>query len=135
VDNIVVHGQDVKPVNPILMNIADNIYNLTKFAFLNTENKSLTMQVTSPDGGNLQIKITKTVLDSIAEPGQVALGNVTDIKFTVLIDGVKTEFKETPRKVIIGEEGQELQDTSREISVFIPKGDKKIEIIGKDIIS
>jgi DNA-binding beta-propeller fold protein YncE len=135
VDNIVVHGQDVKPVNPILMNIADNIYNLTKFAFLNTENKSLTMQVTSPDGGNLQIKIPKTVLDSIAEPGQVALGNVTDIKFTVLIDGVKTEFKETPRKVIIGEGGQELQDTSREISVFIPKGDKKIEIIGKNIIS
>ncbi|HJS65111.1 MAG TPA: YncE family protein [Nitrososphaeraceae archaeon] len=135
VDNIVVHGQDVKPVNPILMNIADNIYNLTKFAFLNTGNKSLTMQVTSPDGGNLQIKIPKTVLDSIAEPGQVALGNVTDIKFTVLIDGVKTEFKETLRKVIIGEGGQEVQDTSREISVFIPKGDKKIEIIGKNIIS
>jgi hypothetical protein len=123
VDNIVVHGQDVKPVNPILMNIADNIYNLTKFAFLNTENKSLTMQVTSPDGGNLQIKIPKTVLDSIAEPGQVALGNVTDIKFTVLIDGVKQNSKKH-------QENNNWRRRTRTTgylkrNLFIPKGDKK----------
>jgi DNA-binding beta-propeller fold protein YncE len=133
VDNIIVHGQDVKPINPILIDVADDIYNLTKFAILNSENKSLMMEVTSLDGGNLQIKIPKTVLDSIAE-----VENVTDNKLTVLIDGVKTEFKEKPpqppRKVIIDETEQE-QDTSREISVFIPKGDKKVEIIGKDIIS
>jgi hypothetical protein len=84
----------------------------------------------------LQIKIPKTILDSITE-----VGNVTDAKFTVLVGGVKTEYKETtppqPRKVMIDEKGQEQQeqDTSREISIFIPKGVKKVEIIGKDVIT
>ena len=103
---------------------------LTSAAILDSENKSLTMQVTSPDGGNLQIKIPKTVLDSIAE-----VENVTTAKLTVLIDGVKTEFKETSQPMRIGDGGyqQQQKDISREISVFIPKGDKKVEIIGKDI--
>jgi hypothetical protein len=136
VDNIIVHGQDVKPVNPVLIGIENDIYNLTKFAFLNSENKSLTLEVNSEDGGNLQIKIPKTILDSISE-----VGNVTDSKLIVLVDGIETEFKETiapsSRTVMIDERGQEQQqqDISREISVFIPKGDKKIEIIGKDYTS
>ena len=93
------------------------------------------MEVNSEDGGNLQIKIPKTILESIYE-----VGNVTDAKLTVLVDGVKTEYKETispqPRKVMIDEgQQQQEQDTSREISVFIPKGVKKIEIIGKDVIT
>ena len=82
----------------------------------------------------MQIKIPKTILDSISE-----VGNVTDSKLTVLVDGIETEFKETTapssRTVMIDERGQQQQDISREISVFIPKGDKKVEIIGKDIIS
>jgi hypothetical protein len=131
VDNIIVHGQDVKPINPVLIGIENDVYNLTKFAFLNSENKSLTMHVTSPDGGNLQIKMPKTILDSLAE-----VENATDFKLTVLIGGVKTEFKETLQPMKIGDgvdQQQQQKDITREISVFIPKGDKKIEIIGKDI--
>jgi len=139
VDKIVVHGEDVQILNPIVMDAAaaagreNNIFTLpylTSAAILDSENKSLTMHVTSPDGGNLQIKIPKTVLDSIAE-----VENVITAKLTVLIDGVKTEFKETPQPMSIGDGGNQQQqnDISREISVFIPKGDKKVEIIGKDI--
>jgi DNA-binding beta-propeller fold protein YncE len=136
VDNIVVHGEDVQILNPIVMDAASTgaaggeNYNLTSVAILDSENKNISMHVTSPDGGNLQIKIPKTVLDSIAE-----VENVTDAKLTVLIDGVKTEFKETPQPMKIGDSDlqQQQKDITREISVFIPKGDKKIEIIGKDI--
>jgi hypothetical protein len=135
VDTIIVHGQDVQILNPILMDPPDNNDNLTSAAILDSENKSLSMQVSSFDGGDLQIKMPKAILDAITEGG-----NVTDAKLTVLVDGLKTEYKETtlpqPRKVMI-DEGQQQQlpqkDTIREISVFIPKGDKKVEIIGKDI--
>ncbi|MGZ8887490.1 MAG: YncE family protein, partial [Nitrososphaeraceae archaeon] len=131
VDNIIVHGQDVQILNPVLMETQNNNDNLTSAAILDSENKSLSMQVSSFDGGDIQIKIPKTVLNVITEEGK---GNVTDTKFTVLIDGVKTEFTEIPpRKVIIDEGQEEQKDTSREISVFIPKGDKKVEILGKDI--
>ena len=131
VDNIIVHGQDVQILNPVLMETQNNNDNLTSAAILDSENKSLSMQVSSFDGGDIQIKIPKTVLNVITEEGK---GNVTDSKFTVLIDGVKTEFTEIPpRKVIIDEGQEEQKDTSREISVFIPKGDKKVEILGKDI--
>jgi len=82
------------------------------------------MYVTSPDGGNLQIKMPKTILDSMIETEEEEKGNVTGSKFTVLIDGVKTKFEEIK---------QQQKDTTKEISVFIPKGDKKVEIIGKDI--
>jgi hypothetical protein len=54
-----------------------------------------------------------------------------------LVGGIKTEFKEiTPlsKTAMVNEKGQvqQQQDISKEISVFISKGDKKIEIIGKD---
>jgi hypothetical protein len=48
-----------------------------------------------------------------------------------LIDGVKTEFTEIPSSNVTDQ--QQQKDLTREISVFIPKGDKKVEIIGKDI--
>jgi hypothetical protein len=48
-----------------------------------------------------------------------------------LIDGVKTEFTEIPSNVT--DQQQQQKDISKEISVFIPQGDKKVEIIGKDI--
>ena len=138
VDNILVHGQDVQILSPVSMDSVaaavatssvgeNNIISpyLTPFAILDSENKSLTMHVTSPDGGNLQIKIPKTILDSMIEIEEEGKGNVTGSKFTVLIDGVKTKFEEIKQ--------QQQKDTTKEISLFIPKGDKKIEIIGKDI--
>ena len=80
------------------------------------------MQVSSFDGGDLQIKMPKTILNAITEGGEYNI--------TVLIDGVKTEFREIPSNVT---DQQQQKDISKEISVFIPKGDKKVEILGKDI--
>jgi YVTN family beta-propeller protein len=124
--HLIVHSQDVQILNPILMDTPDNNDNLTSAAILDSENKSLSMHVTSFDGGDLQIKMPKAILDVITEGGE---------NITVLIDGVKTEFTEIPSDLPDQQQQQQLpqKDTSREISVFIPKGDKKIEIIGKDI--
>jgi YVTN family beta-propeller protein len=122
VDNMLVHSQDVRVLNPVLMDTQDNTDNLTSAAILDSENKSLSMHVLSFDGGDLQIKMPKTILNAITEGGEYNI--------TVLIDGVKTEFTEIPSNVT---EQQQQKDISKEISVYIPKGDKKVEIIGKDI--
>ena len=127
VDNIIVHGQDVQILNPVLIDTtaAGEKYSfispyLTSAAILDSENKSLSMQVTSSDGGELQIKIPRTILDTIIEGER---------NMTVLVDGKKTEFIEIPSSP----SDQQLQqkDITKEISVFIPKGDKKVEITGK----
>lgn len=124
VDNIIAHSQDVQVLNPVLMDTQDSSDNLTSAAILDSENKSLSMQVSSFDGGDLQIKMPKTILNAITEGGEYNI--------TVLIDGVKTEFTEIPSNVT-DQQQQQQKDISKEISVFIPKGDKKVEIIGKDI--
>jgi DNA-binding beta-propeller fold protein YncE len=131
VDNIIVHGQDVQILNPVSMDTDTAAENypltspyLTSAAILDSVNKNLSMYVTSPDGGNLQIKIPKTVLDSITE-----VENATGAKLTVSIDGVNTKFEEIPMKI----SDQQQKDITREISVFIPKGDKNVVILGKDI--
>jgi YVTN family beta-propeller protein len=128
VDNIIAHSQDVQILNPVLMDtstVAGEKYSfispyLTSAAILDSENKTLSMQVTSSDGGELQIKIPRTILDTIIEGER---------NMTVLVDGKKTEFKEIPSSP----SDQQLQqkDITKEISVFIPKGDKKVEITGK----
>jgi DNA-binding beta-propeller fold protein YncE len=129
VDNIIVHGQDVQVLNPIMMNdtaaeeIAITSPYLTSAAILNSENKSLSMQVTSSDGGNLQIRMPKTILDPLTE----GIENVTDSKFIVLINGAETNFEEIPVRTI---DQQEQIESIREISVFIPQGDQKVEILG-----
>jgi len=136
VDNMIVHGQDVKIINPVIMDTltpgAEENYNLTSVAILDTENKTIYIYVTSPDGGNLQIKIPKTLVDSIT--GIPAEGNLTDTKITLLIDGIKTKFEELPTSTKIDSvDNDQQQHTTKEISVFIPKGDKKIEITGRSI--
>ena len=127
VDNIIAHSQDVQILNPVLMDTQDNNDNLTSAAILDSENKSLSMQVSSLDGGDLQIKIPEGILNAITEGGEYNI--------TVLIDGVKTEYIEIPSSNVTDQQQQQLsqKDTSKEISIFIPKGDKKVEIIGKDI--
>ena len=81
------------------------------------------MQISSFDGGNIQIKMSKAILDAIIEERE---------NITVLIDGVKTEFTEIPSNVTDQQQQLPQKDTIREISVFIPKGDKKVEMIEKD---
>src|SRR5574339_263708 len=129
VDNIIVHGQDVQILNTVLMDktAAGEKYRfistyLTSEAILDSENKSLSMQVTSSDGGDLQIKIPKTILDIIIEG---------DRNMTVLVGGEKTEFKEIPSS--LSDQQLQQKDISKEILVFIPKGDRKVEITGKII--
>jgi DNA-binding beta-propeller fold protein YncE len=104
VDNMLVHSQDVRVLNPVLMDTQDNTDNLTSAAILDSENKSLSMHVLSFDGGDLQIKMPKTILNAITEGGEYNI--------TVLIDGVKTEFTEIPSNVT---EQQQQKDISKEI--------------------
>jgi len=128
VDNIIVHGQDVQILNPVLMDTstaAGEKYSfispyLTSAAILDSENKTLSMQVTSSDGGELQIKIPRTILDTIIEGER---------NMTVVVDGKKTEFKEIPNSP--SDQQVQQKDITKEISIFIPKGDKKVEITGK----
>ena len=133
IGEIILHGQDVQPVNPILRNTVDSIYNLTSFAILNSENKTIAMQLVSQDGGNLQIKIPETILESLSKGENISAENITDIKLSVLVDSKKTEYIETPT-TIKPEKAEQQQEQAKEISVFIPKGDKTLEIIGKEII-
>ena len=126
VDNIFIHGQDVQILNPVMTDTEDTNDNLTSFAVLDSTTGNLSMNVISPDGGNLQIKMPKTILDPLTDRKE----NVTDLKFTVLINGVETKYEEIPVRTS-DQQGQ--IESIREISVFIPQGDQKVEILGQGI--
>ena len=67
-------------------------------------------------GGNIQIKMSKAILDAIIEERE---------NITVLIDGVKTEFTEIPSNVTDQQQQLPQKDTIREISVLFLKEIKK----------
>jgi DNA-binding beta-propeller fold protein YncE len=132
VDNIIVHGQDVQILNPVALTSAGETIitpYVTSAAILDNMNKNLSLYVTSPDGGDLQIKIPKTILDSISKVEKN--GNVTDSKFTVLIDGINTKYEEIP-SMKIDDGNLQQTDITKEISVYIPKGDKRVVILGNN---
>lgn len=101
---IKVHGQDVTVSEP-LMNIA---------------NKTLTMAVTSADGGDLTLEIPRQMLDSQQ--------SANDTRFQVLIDGKPVQYQEgTP---VTAEDGTQF----REITTFVPKGAAKLEVTGTQVV-
>lgn len=88
------HGQDTEVSEP----------------YIDSQNKTLVMNVRSLDGGDLNLNIPRYILDSKK--------NGTDTTFTVLIDGRPVEFQETSS---VG---------YRELTMFIPKDSTVIKIIG-----
>lgn len=78
--------------------------------YVDTSNMTLIMNVQSLDGGNLNLNIPRTVLDSQK--------NGTDSSFTVLLNGQEIKYQETKNP------------DYRELAMFIPKGSQIIKIIG-----
>lgn len=99
-----VHGQDVTVSEPS-MNIAD---------------KTLSMAVATIDGGDLTLEIPRQMLDS----QQAA----NDTRFQVMLDGKPVEYEEGAP--ITAEDGTQF----REITVFVPKGAAKLEVIGTQVV-
>lgn len=95
IGTITVHGQDTAVSEP----------------YIDSANKTLTMNVRSLDGGDLNLNISRDILDSSK--------NGTDSSFTVLVDGRQIEYQEMTK-------GPDY----RELTMFIPKDSKIIKIIG-----
>jgi YVTN family beta-propeller protein len=130
-----VHGQDVQVSEP----------------FLDISKKSIVMNVSSPDGGDLTMNIPRAVLDA-KQPNEegggviqqnTSIANTTtntanDSNFRVLIDGKQVSYSEDREAEESTDntppENQEITPQrdaeSREITFFVPKGSKNVEVIG-----
>lgn len=106
VGSIRVHGQDVVSSEP----------------YVSVGNKTLTMLVNTQDGGNLTLTLPRQMIDSLQ-------GNNTDAQFQVMIDGKATKYQEG-QPIVAQEDGSQ----SREITVFIPKGSAKLEVVGTQVV-
>ncbi len=104
VGSISVHGQDVVSSEP----------------YVSVGNKTLTISVNTQDGGNLTLTLPRQMIDS--------LKGTTDAQFRVMIDGKATKYQEG--QPIVAEDGSQ----SREITVFIPKGSARLEIVGTQVV-
>jgi hypothetical protein len=87
--------------------------------FIDIKTKSLTMKGASPDGGDLTLRIPISLLDA-----KDTNGNSDDFKLS--IDGKPTIYQE-----------QKLQEGARyrEITFFVPKDSKVIDIVGTETVS
>ena len=108
--NITGHGQDVEISEP----------------FIDIKTKSLTMKVSSHDGGDLTLRIPRNLLDAKDT-------NAKDIAFKVSIDGKSVSYQEekikSPNTAINGAGGY------REMTFFVPKDSKALEVVGTKTIS
>lgn len=112
VGTITAHGQDVQISEP----------------YVDTTNKSLSMMVSAPDGGQVTISVPNITLEMIGEEDQTQQSQ-NGSKFKLLIDGEPTRFNEQsipPSNINLQKE------TNREISFYVPPNSKSIQIIGMD---
>ncbi len=86
-------------------------------AVLEIVNKRLTIDVDTRDGGDISIQILRAMLDAKSDDG------VEDSQFQVVIDGRAGEYEETLSS-----------DDIREITVFVPQGSQKLEVIGTIVV-
>jgi hypothetical protein len=87
--------------------------------FIDIKTKSLIMKAASQDGGDLTLRIPTSMLDA-----KDTKGNNTDFKLSV--DGKPTTFQEP-----------KLQEEAgyREITFFVPKDSKVIDVVGTETVS
>lgn len=88
----------------------------TSNAILDINGKKLTIDVDTLDGGDLAIQIPRAMLDAKS-------GDGVDSRFQLLIDGRQIEYEEALSS-----------DDAREITVFVPQGSQKLEVIGTTAI-
>lgn len=86
-------------------------------AILEIINKRLTIDVDTRDGGDIAIQIPRAMLDAKSGDG------VEDSQFQVFIDRRRVEYEETLSS-----------DDAREITIFVPQGSQKLEVIGTIVI-
>lgn len=100
------HGQDVVVSQPIM----------------DTSNKTLSMAISTEDGGDLTLVLPRYMIDSRQEN--------TDTKFQVMIDGNPAEYQEG-ELITSSEDGSQ----SRQITAFIPAGSTRLDVIGTQVLS
>jgi hypothetical protein len=110
-ENITAHGQDVQIFEP----------------YLDTSNKSLSMMVSTADGGQVTLSIPRTIFDLIVEDQRQQ--SQVDSSFKLLIDGKPTTYDQ---ESILGSSTSIQEEDNREISFYVPPNSKSIRIIGMD---
>jgi YVTN family beta-propeller protein len=86
-------------------------------AILEIVNKRLKIDVDTRDGGDISIQIPRIMLDAKSGDG------IVDSQFQVFIDGRQVEYDETLSS-----------EDLREITVFVPQGSQKLEVIGTIVV-
>jgi YVTN family beta-propeller protein len=111
---ITAHGQDVQISEP----------------YMDTSNKSLSMSVSAPDGGQVTLSIPQAMLGLIGDDQSLQPQN--NSKFELLIDGQPTTY--TIESILISNTTLQAESIS-EISFYAPPGSRSIQIIGTDTSS
>ena len=109
IGNIAAHGQDVQVSEP----------------FIDIKTKTITMNLNSPDGGEIALRIPRFILDAIDNNGN-------DIAFKVSVNGNPTPYQQQEPQQ---QHGQTGKLDYREITVFIPKGSMTIDIAGTHTVN
>lgn len=109
VGTITAHGQDVQISEP----------------YVGTTNKSLSMMVSAPDGGQVTLSIPRTMFDLIGEDQRQQPQN--DSKFELLIDGKLTTYNE---ESALASSTSPQGESNMEISFYVPPNSRSIQIIG-----
>lgn len=106
---IKVHGEDVQ--------VSDSLADI--------KTKSIRMKISSPDGGELALRIPRTILDAKDNKGN-------DIMFKVLVNGNPIQYQEQKQLEKAGVGGKLGY---REITLFLPKDSKMLDIIGTNTVN
>jgi YVTN family beta-propeller protein len=93
--------------------------------YMDTSNKSLSMMVNSPDGGQVTLSIPRTILGLIEDEQRQIQQNIS--KFELLIDGNPSRYSE--ENVLPPSLGIETPSNA-EISFYVPPNSNSIQIIG-----
>ena len=106
---ITAHGQDVQ--------VSDSLADI--------KTKAITMKVSSPDGGELALRIPRAMLDAKDNKGN-------DILFKVSVNGNPIQYQEKKQVEKAGVGGNL---NYREITLFLPKDSKMLDIIGTNTVN
>ncbi|MFY9967018.1 MAG: hypothetical protein WAK50_14895, partial [Nitrososphaeraceae archaeon] len=105
---ITAHGQDVQIAEP----------------YMDAGNKSLSMSVSAPDGGQVTLSIPQAMLGLIGDDQSLQPQN--NSKFQLLIDGKPTTY--SIESILFS--NTSLQGGRMEISLYAPPDSRSIQIIG-----
>ena len=109
---ITAHGQDVQISEP----------------YMDAGNKSLSMSVSAPDGGQVTLSIPQAMLGLIVDDQSLQPQNNSEFK--LLIDGKPTTYNE---ESALASSMSPQGESDIEISFYIPPNSRSIQIIGTGV--